>query len=586
MCCLAQGPTAQAQVAAERTPAAAMMPAQVDLYVELHDPAQVAALLPLALIGPEGQRLMQNLGLLAGATVCLGIDTQSEQAMLVIDSPDAQRLQPLATEAIRVLSDLASQLRASQPDNGGDLPVPADAKPPELAPGDPVRRFGRLAVTRLEGKLIVATEPAWLEQSLAAMAVPARGAAAVEPAPANPPTQSPPAQNLAVQSLAADTAFCAARDAVRVDAPAWLFVRPSALAKLLVGDGPLLRAGQKFPIVKQLLGGILLPASKAPYLAFELGQREGQLELSLVLPEEMRDADGDLRLLVAALDNNAKAYAPLLPQGTILSISAAVSHDAVALLHKLLLDPERLKQQAETNPEVAALLEGLPLIEQILARVEPQMQLIVVQQPAAASERAQADLRLPAAALLFRPHDAAKVKTAFITTYLGTIRNANVRAKAAGRPTMTLKSERRGEALVTGAVYPQRENDPLPGRLEYNLSPSMAVIGDTYLVSTNYELAQELADLAQKGPPALELTNLRVDVGAAALIGTLAENLPALMQGQTATATADSATPLVDLATNVLRRLMERQPDEPRELSGPASRIPWRVRMRARFGRL
>lgn len=556
--------------------AADLMPAQVDAYLELHDPAQVAELFPLAFVGPDGQKLAQSLRLLAESDVTLGIDTQNEQAMLVIDSSDADRLRPLAAEALRILGELASQLQL-KPDTGEADPTaqqPETAPPPEGAPestGTILRRFGRLTVARLDRRLIVATEPAWIERAVAE----------------NGPLKPAPDDNAAAgqATLARDPTFRAAADAIRTDAPAWLFVRPSALAKLLTGEGLLVRAGQQFPALKEIVGGLLLPASRAPYLAFELGQRDGQLEISLVLPEEMRDADGDLRLLVAALDNDARAFTPLLPKETILSVSAAVSHDAVALARKLLLNPERLEKLSETSPDAAALLQGLPLIEQILAEIKPQIQLVVARQGGATSQRAQADLRLPAAAIIFHPHNPQEVKTAFITTYLGAIRNANVQAKAMGMPTYSLQSERRGEGLVTGALRRELKDDPRPGRIEYNLSPAMAVIGERYIISTNFELAQELADLAQQTPAAAEPSNLRVDVGSAALLGVLAENLPALMQGRQVVA-GEPTPPLIDLTTDVLRRLIDRLPAEPRAVGGGAARVPWRVRMRARFGRL
>lgn len=576
----AETPTVESPIReSKQGAAAALMPASVNAMLEIRDPGQVAALVPLAFVGPEGQQLAHSLRLLSGAKVSLGIDTQTEQALLVIDVGDAQRLRPLAEEAIRILAELANGLQAA-PNHANEAPAaPPDAESEAVEPGTILRRFGRLTVARLDRRLLVATEPAWIEGALAA-----QDAASQSPDDAAKPAPEVEEPREPFASLADDPTFRAAAAAIDAGAPAWLFVRPSALAKLLTGDGLLMRAGEQFPMFKEALGGLLLPASRAPYLALELGERDGQMEISLVLPEEMRDADGDLRLLVAALDNDAQAFAPLLPKDTILSISAAVSHDAVALARKLLLNPERLEKLSETSPDAAALLQGLPLIEKLLAEVQPQMQFVIVKQPAATSQRAQADMRLPAAAIVFHPRHPQEVKTAFITTYLGAIRNANVKAKATGMPTYTLHSERRGAALVTGAVRREMSDDPQPGRLAYNLSPAMAVIGDRYLISTNLELAQELADLAQTTPATLEASNLRVDVGSAAVLGVLAENLPALMQGRQPTS-GDPATPLVDLAADALRRFKNRLPAEPLEAGG-ATRIPWRVRMRARFGRL
>lgn len=570
VCCLALGSawraSAQEPATAEELPApaaespaataaadgglAALMPARFNGYVELRNPAQLSRLLPLGVVGRDGPNLVDLLRLLDGATVALGVDTRAQDALLVIEWPDAAGARRLSKDDLQALDDLVRRLQAA---DGRDAAPPAvEGEGAGEAPGPVLRRFDPLAVAQVDRRWLIATRPELLPSAAAA------------------------ARSEDSGILADDAAFRSAAAGIRADAPAWLFARPSALADLLTGEGPLMRASREFPLVSRMISGLLLPASGAPYLALELAEREGQPELSLVVPEELRNANGDLRLLIAALDQQAQADAPLLPEGTILSVSAAVNRDAVKLATSYLLDSERLTKLSETSPDAAALLEGLPMIEQILEHLEPQMQLIVARQRPANGERAQADLRLPAAAIVFQPRNAQEVKTAFITTYLGTIRNANLRAKAAGRPTLVLKSERRGDALVTGAVYRKLDDDVQPGRLEYNLSPSMAVIGSRFIIATNLELAQELADLSQReGAFDRGDSNLRVDVGPSAFVAAVAENLPILTQPRDGSL-AGEATPLTDLAVDVLRRWSERAPDEPRQLT---QRFP-RLRLR------
>jgi hypothetical protein len=309
---------------------------------------------------------------------------------------------------------------------------------------------------------------------------------------------------------------------------AWCFVRPEPL------QGALRAAGwwgaERFPVLHQAWDELARPLIHSPYVAFSLAEQEHGLQLAVVTPGEVGSSTDGLRVVGGLLDEG-QALAPLLPTETMLSASMYVSREALEALNRLVT--RQLSQRMAKSPADRALLEaGMPLIQDILNQMRPEVQVVLARPSFEAGVAPQ--MRLPAVAVVFRPREPAKVKNAFILSYLGTLRQSNQRARAAEGPTLVMTSEKRGDGFIAGARYRSPAEDPhtRAGMFEYNLWPAMGVAGDRFILSSNYRLVEELVDLAQKQPDIPLEDNLQVNVGFSAATAWLADNLGSNLGGE------------------------------------------------------
>jgi len=373
----------------------------------------------------------------------------------------------------------------------------------------------------------------------------------------------------ALPSLATENEYLDARQRSNLSV-AWCFVRPEPLQGALRATG--VWKASEHPVVSRVWDEFVRPMIKSPYVALSLEEAAGGLQLAVVTPENVGDSTDGMQLLGGLLDAG-NAFKPLLPPDTILSSSMYVSRDALAALNRL-VTRDLTEQFAETPADKALLEAGIPLINDILEQMRPEVQVVLARPTFAPGVEPQ--VRLPAVAVIFRPADPDKVKSAFILSYLGTLRQSNLRARAVGGPTFVMASERRGDALIAGARYRTPQEDPKAsaGMLQYNLCPAMAVVGNRFILSSNHRLVMDLVELAQAQPDEALADNLQVDVGLAAGMALLADNLEATPDGATV---AQIAAPLFPGLT---------KGRETRTLELPTSDVRRPLRARLRMWRL
>lgn len=225
------------------------------------------------------------------------------------------------------------------------------------------------------------------------------------------------------------------------------------------------------------------------------------------------------------------ALKPLLPGETILSISTHLNPETAQRLVERLSDPRTLGRLGVDRPTVNQLIEGLRLVTPLLDEIEPQVQLIVAR-PSFVGVKAVPEVRLPAVGLVFRPRDASRAKRMLLSAYLLAMRQANETARAEGRPTLRLDSRRRGSGFYAASTF-RLPDDPAPelvGLADYNLSPSIAVVGDRMMLASNRALILDLVDSAsaETGDP-LVPESQRIDLGLKAGMHLVVDNGPALL---------------------------------------------------------
>lgn len=565
-----EAPTTDPPAGDPNPSAADLLPANVSAYIELARP-QLLSALPVEMLlrsgeGPALARLRQRLESLPAGRLVLAGDVSRRQVVLLVSSEPPEQLAALRGQIESLWSE------AAQPG--------ATAR---AALVDHVTTAGSWVIASAEPQLVAdaaARAQAWKPASAEALDTPL-----VEP-PADKASGATPAANaVPMPSLAADSGFQAARRDIAESAEAWVFFRPEVMLDLLLPSTGTAGPRPSWPIIRQLIAGLVRPLSQGPYVAFELRPGPDGQELSLVLPDSLRDSSGYLRLLVAALDDDGLAVKPLLPEHTLLSISAAINPEALEAAMRVLFEPAMVDRLAERSPNAAMFLAGVPLLQDVFKQIQPEIQVVLAARPPAAGDDTGRLPSIPAGAIIFRPRRPDDVRQAFLLSYLGSVRQSNLVAKRSQQPTLVLKSERRGDALVTAAIPREPTADEQPRPLAGSIAPAAVVAGSRFMICTSLELARELADLANAHPQDEPLdSNLRVDVGPNSALAWFAGALPALSQPAASNAAATGGE-VLDAAASALGRLAEQLPDGTRELPALRSRMPLRVRLRARFGR-
>lgn len=239
-----------------------------------------------------------------------------------------------------------------------------------------------------------------------------------------------------------------------------------------------------------------------------------------------------LQFLQAATEQGP-AMRPLLPEGTILSISRHLSPELVSMVVDKLSDPATLERLGLDRPTVNQLIMGLSLVTPLLEDIEPQVQIIFAR-PKFDGVEAVPEPKFPAVALIFRPRDMRQAKSVLLSAYLAAMNQANQTAKAQGRPQLKLESKRRGDGFYATSVFrlPEDAEPEIIGLADYNLSPSIAVVGQRMILCSSRGLTLDLVDLAtaeaENELDPLVSETVRLDIGPAAGLQLLADNFPAI----------------------------------------------------------
>ncbi|MBX9791143.1 MAG: hypothetical protein K2Y37_19665 [Pirellulales bacterium] len=273
----------------------------------------------------------------------------------------------------------------------------------------------------------------------------------------------------------------------------------------------------------------------------------------------------DLVGALVSMSDDKPVPKPLLPKGTIVSAGVHLTPEVIDLLERRASEPEFHELLRDVAPDVADMAPTLAGLGPLLRKIKPEVQ-VVFAKPREAQSPAPGKLVVPTAAFVYQPADISEAKPRLLGLYLAVIAELNARAKQRGLPLFQLKSGPQGDHFVATARLPKDASpevaDAYPGGR--NFSPSIAMLGNRFIVSSNADLLNDLIALANKEPAKVQLVKgPRVDVTPAAAALLALDNAQHLFGSHGPGGPAQAGViPHLD----VVRQVLESMPNQPRPL--------------------
>lgn len=404
-----------------------------------------------------GQTWSEMLKTLAGGGISMAVDAQTQGVALLICGRDEEASQKAVNAIVRLA-------RQDAKDKGNDDPI-------EEGEYRGIKAYGadktRMA---LMGKWLVVTNKGELGKLIIDTYLDQTGS-----------------------SLATQKRFKAAREQASADAVAWAYVdietlRNAGVAKdLFAGD-----AGN--PLGELLVGGILSNLQKTPHATASLHASKQGLSLELKAPHADAWVPETRRHYFGT---DGRAPAPLQAKDTVLSISAYRDLSEMWLRSGDLFNEQMNDKLAEADSNLSTLFSGKDFGEDILGVVAPGVQLVVTRQLFQPNDP-QPAIKLPAFAAVFQLKDPEVMRGDLRRTFQSLVGFLNVIGAMNGQPQLDMDSERQGEKqIITTRYVPEKGADLKRLKINYNFSPSVAFVGDRFVVASTDKLVRELASQAE-----------------------------------------------------------------------------------------
>lgn len=326
-------------------------------------------------------------------------------------------------------------------------------------------------------------------------------------------------------SLADDAEYQSAREKASKNLAGWGYVKIKLLRDigLLLGVLP---AKSNNVAAELLLGGVLGVLNDSPYGTFEIQAEPDSLDLSILLPHNPARYPVS-RAFYFAPEGEPSLSPSLVPRETILSIHAYRDVAGMWKASPDLFDENVATSLAQADSQLSNFFGGRSFSGEILGNIGPRWQFLAARarfDPAAGPVPA---IKLPAMAMVVQLQDPQLMqpymKIAF-QTFIGII---NIQAGMSGNPAFLVSNEQRGDATFMNAVYLAMTSDQ--GRtdapLYYNFEPTLVLVGDRLILTSNKSLAEELLELFQKPQAITGLgDNTRVSLSSDAALAAMEDN--------------------------------------------------------------
>ncbi len=266
------------------------------------------------------------------------------------------------------------------------------------------------------------------------------------------------------------------------------------------------------PPAEILAGGILGALPDAPYATAWLEVDQGRIALSASVPGDA-PALAKKREFFFGADGKGSALPLLNPKETALSISTFRDFSSMWKNAPDLFDDGVNAGFAAAESQLTTLFAGRNFRDDILANLEPGMQIVVTRQHYADGSPVPA-VKLPAGALVVKMKNPAETSRMFKITFQSLVGFLNITGGMNGLSPLEQNFDKVGSGTVYSAEYlPPKDGNTKEAAIHYNASPTVAVVGDKFIIATSKALAIELADLIQKdtAPLAGVNTTLKMD---------------------------------------------------------------------------
>lgn len=314
------------------------------------------------------------------------------------------------------------------------------------------------------------------------------------------------------------------------------------------------------PGVELVMGGVLDALKNSPVAVAELNL-DRKLALSVKTPFQ-NDWANSARTFFFGDNLSGAAPTPFKPDNMIASLISYRDVGGWWLSKEDLFEENVIAQLAQADSQISTIFSGLDFGEEVLGSFEPGVQIVVAENKF--QEEYQPDVKLPAFAMVSKLKDIDNMQRRFKIAFQSVIGFANINLGMQGQPQLDLETENIGNSKISSAQY-MFDKQSGDGLLLYNFAPTIAIHEPYFIMSSNRELAVELAELAAKRVADGETdktnaTNTHLKIDAAALRQLLELNREPLIannmieEGNTR-AKAEEAMELIFTASRLIREI-------------------------------
>jgi hypothetical protein len=328
-------------------------------------------------------------------------------------------------------------------------------------------------------------------------------------------------------SLGSKMEFLSARNGVGKDATAWAYVDVATIrsAGLLA---KVLQEKTDNPAAELLAGGLISNLGQTPYATFALHLNDDEVRVVASAPHDAGWVSKPREFYFGA-GGKGKAPVALRPEETALSLTTHRDLSGMWMAAADLFDEKGNAGLTKADSDLATFFSGKEFGRDILGAFEPDWQVVVARQDYAASKGPTPDIKLPAGAIVFRLRDPEKMQRQLKVSFQSIVGFLNIVGGQNGLPQLDQNVERRGDGLIVSAEYmlddeAQRKN----GKLYHNFSPTVAVVGDKFIIASTKRFAESVVD-AIKSPASASAakdaaTNTAIEIDAAVVHKMLDDN--------------------------------------------------------------
>lgn len=278
------------------------------------------------------------------------------------------------------------------------------------------------------------------------------------------------------------------------------------------------------PGAELLFGGLLGTLQETPFATGSLYLESDHLRLALSTPHKPKWI-GEAREYFFGPGGKAPAPGLLQVKNTILALSTYRNFSEMWLRAGDLFEDDVAEGMAQAESGLSTLFSGKDFAEDILGAFKPEVQFVAARQEFG-DKTPQPAIKLPAFALVFRFKEPDKARADFRRTFTSLIGFINVTGAMNGQPQLDLDFETVGDHKVITATYvpEEDEKDTKEGKINFNFSPSVAFVGDRFIVCSTKGLARELAGASTDAQEPATKANTHVRADLAALRKVLEDN--------------------------------------------------------------
>jgi hypothetical protein len=333
-------------------------------------------------------------------------------------------------------------------------------------------------------------------------------------------------------SLGGKMEFLSARNAVGEKCAAWSYIDVATirgyglLAKILPDK-------TDNPAAELLAGGVLSTLGETPYATVALHFDNEQLRLVASAPHDPKWVKKSREFYFGPHGKGAAPIA-LRPEQTALSLVTYRDLGAMWLAGPDLFDEKGNAGLSQADSNLSTLFGGKEFGREILGAFEPDWQLVLARQDYAQASAGTPEIKLPAGALVFRMKEPEKTQRQLKVAFQSIVGFLNIIGGQNGLPPLDQNTERKGDSLIVSAEYMLDDAAEYKnGKIYHNFSPTVAVVGDRFIVASTKQFAATLVDAASAPASGIEpksasksdsTTNTAIEIDAAVVHTLLDDN--------------------------------------------------------------